>query len=83
MTVDQIDYNALVRPDRVHSSVYTSEQIFEAEIDRIFHNWWVFVGHDSEVPEPGDYKRKTIGRQQVIMTRGSDREVRLLMNRCR
>jgi phenylpropionate dioxygenase-like ring-hydroxylating dioxygenase large terminal subunit len=30
------------------------------------------VGHESEVAEPGDYARKTLGLQDVIMTRGAD-----------
>ena len=85
MSIDteKVNFESLVQSDRVHSSVFTSEDVFEMEIDRIFHNWWVFVGHESEVPKPGDYKRKSIGRQEVIMSRTKDGEVRLLMNRCR
>jgi phenylpropionate dioxygenase-like ring-hydroxylating dioxygenase large terminal subunit len=74
--------DGLVESDRVHSRVYTDPTIFEVEIDRIFHNGWVFVGHESEVPEPGDFRTKTLGRQPVIMVRGSDGIVRVLMNRC-
>jgi phenylpropionate dioxygenase-like ring-hydroxylating dioxygenase large terminal subunit len=72
----------LVRIDRVHSKVYTDPTIFDGEIDRIFHRGWVFVGHESEIPEPGDFRTKTIGRQPVIMVRGTDGIVRVLMNRC-
>ena len=32
-----VDYNALVREDRVHSRVYTDQQIFEQEMERMFH----------------------------------------------
>ena len=77
-----IRYADLVLDDRVHDSVYTDPQIFEEEIDRIFHHGWVFVGHEGEVPEPGDYRSRELGRQPVIFARGDDGVVRVLMNRC-
>jgi len=78
-----VDYNALVRESRVHSRVYIDQQIFEDEMERIFHRGWVFVGHASEIPEPGDYRLAWVGRYPIIMVRGEDGEVRLLSNRCR
>ena len=78
-----VDYDALVRDDRVHSRVYTDSQIFADEMERIFHRGWVFVGHASEIPEPGDYRLAWVGRYPIIMVRGADGEVRLLSNRCR
>ena len=74
-----VDYNALVREDRVHSRVYTDQQIFEDEMERVFHRGWVFVGHASEIPEPGDYRLAWVGRYPIIMVRGDDGEVRLLV----
>ena len=76
------DYGALIQPDRVHGSLYTDPRIFADELARIWYRTWVYVGHESEVAEPGDYVRKTLGRQDVIMTRGTDGAVRLLLNRC-
>src|SRR5581483_6269006 len=76
------DYSALIRPDRVHGSLYTDPRVFADELARIWYRTWVYVGHESEVAEPGDYVRKTLGLQDVIMTRGADGAVRLLLNRC-
>ena len=64
-----IDYDSLVLEDRVHGSVYTDSAIFEEEIDKIFHSWWVYIGHESEIPESGDYRLTWIGRQSVFMAR--------------
>lgn len=80
---EPIDYDALVREDRVHSRVYTDPRIFEDEMERVFHRGWVFVGHASEIPNPGDYRLAWVGRYPIIMVRGADGEVRLLSNRCR
>jgi phenylpropionate dioxygenase-like ring-hydroxylating dioxygenase large terminal subunit len=77
-----IDYNSLVKDDRVHGRVYTDPAIFEEELDKIFSCGWVYVGHASEVPNPGDFRVTDIGRQSVIMVRDDKGQVRLLMNRC-
>jgi phenylpropionate dioxygenase-like ring-hydroxylating dioxygenase large terminal subunit len=77
-----IDYNALVKDDRVHGRVYTDPDIFQEELDKIFSRGWVYVGHASEIPNPGDFRVTDIGRQSVIMVRDDERQVRLLMNRC-
>lgn len=73
----------LVPPGRVHSALYTSPEIFELEIEKIFHSSWVYVGHASEVPAAGDFRVRRLGTQPVIMVRGHDHVVRVLMNRCR
>ncbi len=78
-----IDYAALVRDDRVHTSLYRDPAIFEAEMDRIFNNVWVWVAHASELPEAGSFKTTFVGRQPVIVTRTSDGAVHVLLNRCR
>jgi fatty-acyl-CoA synthase len=75
-------YAELIQPDRVHSSLYTDPRVFAEELDRIWYRTWVYVGHESEVPQPGDYVRKNIGPQDLVMTRDSDGAVHLLVNRC-
>jgi phenylpropionate dioxygenase-like ring-hydroxylating dioxygenase large terminal subunit len=77
-----LDLDALVQEDRVHGSVYLLPELFEEELERIFHRGWVYVGHVSEIPQPGDYRLASIGRQSVIMTRDETDTVQLLMNRC-
>jgi fatty-acyl-CoA synthase len=75
-------YHELVQQHRVHGSLYTAPEIFADELEQIWYRTWVYVGHVSEIVEPGDYVRKSIGPQDVVMTRGADGEVHLLLNRC-
>ncbi|GAB3075150.1 aromatic ring-hydroxylating oxygenase subunit alpha [Nocardioides zeae] len=75
-------YDRLILPDRVHGSLYTDPAIFAEELAKIWHTTWVFVGHESEVPQPNDYVRKKLAMQDVVMTRDKDGEVHLLLNRC-
>lgn len=72
----------LVREDRVHGSVYTDPAIFELEMKRIFERTWIFMAHESQIPNPGDFVTSRIGRFPVIVTRGSDGAVQVLYNRC-
>lgn len=76
------DWDARIESDRVHGSLYTDPAVYEAELERIWYRTWVYVGHVSEIPEPNDYVRKTIGPQDVIMSRDKQGEVHLLLNRC-
>ena len=74
----------LVREDRVHGRIYTDPEIFELEMERIFGRTWVYVAHESEVAQGGDYKTAYIGRQPVIVTRSADGgAIQVLYNRCR
>ena len=42
-------WGELIRPDRVHGSLYSDPAIFEAELQNIWYRTWVYVGHESEV----------------------------------
>lgn len=80
--VDRLDPASLVREDRVHGDVYTSEAVFELELERIFHRWWIYVAHESEIAHAGDYVLKWMGQQSVIVSRSEDGDVHVLANRC-
>lgn len=72
----------LVLPDAVHRDLYLDPELFELEMERIWGRAWIYVGHDSQVPAAGDFYSTVIGREPVIMIRGSDERVRVLPNRC-
>jgi benzoate/toluate 1,2-dioxygenase subunit alpha len=79
---DRTPFADLAQADRVHRRVYTDAQVFEAEMERIFGRTWVFVGHESEIPGPGDFKTDTLVRRPIILVRSSDGRVRVLFNTC-
>jgi phenylpropionate dioxygenase-like ring-hydroxylating dioxygenase large terminal subunit len=78
-----VDYHALVSGGRVHGSLYRDPAVFERELKEIWSKVWVYIGHESEVPQAGDFLRREIGRQPVLMVRGDEGVVRVLYNRCR
>jgi phenylpropionate dioxygenase-like ring-hydroxylating dioxygenase large terminal subunit len=82
LTDQQIDELVPIEEGRVHSRLYTDPEIFQQEMQRIFYRTWVYVGHTSEIAEPGDYKTTHIGLVPVIVARDEDGEVNVLVNRC-
>lgn len=82
MTIGRIELEALVRDGWTHRRIYTDPTIFELEMDRIFHRTWIFVGHESQVPNAGDFYCTRIGKQPVVMVRHTDGKVKVIYNRC-
>lgn len=73
---------ALVQDDQVHRDVYLDQDIFDLEMEQLWSNTWIYVGHVSQVPEKGDFYATDVAMQPVIMVRHSDGGVRVMMNRC-
>ncbi|WP_028218547.1 aromatic ring-hydroxylating dioxygenase subunit alpha [Paraburkholderia oxyphila] len=73
---------ALVEPDQVHRDVYLDQEVFDLEMERLFHRTWVYLGHTSQVPNAGDYLTVDIAKEPLVMVRQADGSVRVLKNRC-
>ena len=66
----------------VNSQIYSDPEIFEQEIENIFSRVWVPVCHESELPEPYDFRTATIAREPIIIARGPDNSIRAFLNVC-
>ncbi|HEY1275584.1 MAG TPA: Rieske 2Fe-2S domain-containing protein [Thermoleophilaceae bacterium] len=77
----------LVREDNGHFHVsrraWFDEDVLRLELERIYSRAWLFVGHESEIPEPGDYVTRRLGMEPVVVTRTKDGEVSIVGNTCR
>src|ERR1700730_1657244 len=67
----------------VNRQVFVSREIFEREQRAVFDRCWIYVGHTSEAPNPGDYKTRSVAGRPVIFCRDRQGEVRCLINSCR
>ena len=76
------DMRGLVGEGRVHRDIYLDPGLFEAEMERLFARAWVYVAHESQVPNPGDYFTTHVGLEPVVVVRHTDGKVRVLYNRC-
>ena len=67
---------------RYHRSSLTSPRILELEEERIFDRCWLYLGHESEVERPGDYRRRTVAGRPLFFVRSRDDQVRVFLNTC-
>ncbi len=68
---------------RIPDWVYTSQAIYDREVERIFHaRTWNYVALEAELPAPGDFKRSFVGPTPVVVARGADGAVNVFENRC-
>jgi phenylpropionate dioxygenase-like ring-hydroxylating dioxygenase large terminal subunit len=77
--------NDFVDADRglISREIFVSERIFELELKNLFPRCWLFVGHESQIPEVGDYFVSRMGNDSVILTRDTENQVHVLLNSCR
>lgn len=73
---------ALIRTNEVHRDLYISQEIFELEQEYLFANTWNYAGHDSQIPNPGDYLTVDIAGQPLIVARQANGSVQAMKNRC-
>jgi phenylpropionate dioxygenase-like ring-hydroxylating dioxygenase large terminal subunit len=62
---------------------YTDPALFEREMERVILRQWLYAGHISRIPHPGDYFTYQVGAEPFLILRGDDGEVRALLNVCR
>lgn len=67
----------------VRSSSFYDQSTYERELAMVFRRSWLFVGHDTMIPNSGDYVSTYMGDDAVILCRGRDGEARVLLNKCR
>lgn len=65
------------------AAFYTSDEVFNLDLDAIFGKQWIFVASEAEIREPGDYVTIEFGKTSVIVIRDDDENVQVLHNVCR
>ena len=66
----------------IDSRIYSDREIFEEELTKIWKRSWMAVCHESEIPEPYDFRTTTVAREPIIVARGPDGQVRAFLNVC-
>lgn len=82
---DRTEILSLFDPDTgwLDRRVLTDEALYQLELERIFARGWNFMCHDSQMKDVGDYLVSYIGEDQVIVARGEDGQINVMLNTCR
>jgi len=78
-------YNRMVDPKSgvISREIFSDKDVFQEELERVFTRAWLFVGHESQIPNPGDYYTSRMGAESVILTRDKKKQVHVFLNSCR
>jgi phenylpropionate dioxygenase-like ring-hydroxylating dioxygenase large terminal subunit len=67
----------------VSRRIFFDPEIYRRELESIFARCWLFLAHESQIPEPGDFVTNYMGEDPVIVWRDADGRVRVFLNSCR
>ena len=82
MSYSRTELGDLIRDDAVNRRVYTDPEIFALEMERIWGRAWIYVAHESQIPDKGSYFTTTLAKQSVLLVRHDDDTFYLFFNRC-
>lgn len=67
---------------RVNRKMFTDPAIFELEMKHIFEKSWVYLAHESQLPNANDFITGHLGRQPIILSRRPDGSIAGMLNAC-
>jgi len=70
------------RRAKVSLRLLSDHEIYKIEMERIFGKTWLLLGHETEVPNSGDFVVRDMGEDQVIVSRDRKGDVHVLLNVC-
>ncbi|MEL0081894.1 MAG: Rieske 2Fe-2S domain-containing protein, partial [Gammaproteobacteria bacterium] len=77
--IDNRPEEGVVRVDR---SIFTDPELFELEMEKIWEGNWIYMAHESQIPNVNDFMTLFMGRQPIILVRMPDGEVGAFANSC-
>ena len=67
---------------RIDRAAFTDAELFELEMKHIFEGNWIYLAHESQIPNPNDYLNIYVGRQPVLITRDKSGQLQAMANTC-
>ena len=71
------------RRGTISREIFVSPEFHREELEKLFTRAWLFVGHESQIPNPGDFFVSRMGQESVILCRDSRGQVHVFLNSCR
>ena len=67
----------------VDRKIFSDQQIYKRELENVFSRAWLFIGHESQIPNPGDFFSSRMGEEPVILVRDKAGDIHVFLNSCR
>jgi nitrite reductase/ring-hydroxylating ferredoxin subunit len=87
-TVVRGPLGSMVRSDdargvfQVSRRAFVDTAVMEREYEAVFDTCWLYLGHESELPRPGDFVTRTVARRNILFTRDAQGKLHALFNTC-
>jgi len=79
------DVRSLVDVDKglISRRIFIEREIYEQELEQIFARCWLFLCHESQIPQPGEFFSTYMGEDPVLVVRDTQGQVHAFLNVCR
>ena len=67
---------------QVSRRAFVDGGVMEREYEAVFDRCWLYLGHESELPRPGDFVTRTVARRNILFTRDGQGALHALYNTC-
>ncbi|MGP0090901.1 MAG: aromatic ring-hydroxylating oxygenase subunit alpha [Xanthobacteraceae bacterium] len=74
-----------IDPERgvISREIFVDRDVYQRELENIFTRAWLFVGHESLIPNPGDFFASRMGEESVLLCRDQAGTIHVFLNSCR
>ena len=87
MKKDNTQFIKLIKNQKINfpldQSFYTDPNIFRNDLETFFYNQWIFIGHESQIKNIGDYFLFEVGYESIIVIRDKNQKINCFFNVCR
>lgn len=73
----------LARSRHLPGGIYTSQEIYQREIDEYFSKEWLFMGRAEQFEKPGDFQARRILGRPVLLAKNKEGVIQAFHNMCR
>ena len=80
---DRVENLVDVKNGFISRELFVDGDVYREELDKVFTRAWLFVGHESQIPKPGDFFTSRMGEESVILCRDKAGVVHVFLNSCR